>query len=229
MQARAPLWRTALVTASSAIRYAATSTAAGSGSTSSSASTVHTSVVVAGRQLVLGGPLPQRRDQSELVERGGAQAVDQAAYLGDLVAGEVGEPADHLGRLGRIGGDQVLGGLQPHGHRGQRRAEAVVEVAAQPAALLLARGDQLLAGAHQLAVGQHRLDERADLGADVLEQEAVAAAERRRGRAPASRCSEPSRVPPATRSTVTGVPSAARRPRRRSGSSPSAAGTSMAA
>ena len=69
VQARAPLWRTALLTASSTIRYAATSTAAGSGSTSSSASTVQTNASVPGVSSCCGGPLPQCGDQPELVER----------------------------------------------------------------------------------------------------------------------------------------------------------------
>ena len=79
-----------------------------------------------------------------------------------------------------------------------------MEVAAQPPAFLLAGGHDLLARALQLAVGEHGLDQGADLGADVLEQPPVAAAERVPVRRPTSRCSVPSRVPPATRSTVTG-------------------------
>ena len=53
-----------------------------------------------------------------------------------------------------------------------------MQVAAQAAALLLAGGDQLLAGPQQVAVDQHGLNQRADLCADVLQQPAVAAAER---------------------------------------------------
>ena len=53
-----------------------------------------------------------------------------------------------------------------------------MQVAAQAASLLLAGGDQALAGALELAVGAHGLDERADLGADVLQEPSVARAER---------------------------------------------------
>ena len=76
-------------------------------------------VALAGRQLVLGGALAQGGHQPELVQRRWPEAFHQAAYLGDLVAGEVGEAPDQLGRLDRIRRDQVLGGLQPQGQRGQ--------------------------------------------------------------------------------------------------------------
>ena len=88
-QERAELCRTAFVTASTTIRYAATSTAAGRGSTSSSASTDQVSRSrppdLVG-QLVLLGPLSQRRDQAELVEDRRSQAVDQSTYLRDIGA-----------------------------------------------------------------------------------------------------------------------------------------------
>ena len=109
---------------------------------------------------------------------------------------------DQLRGALRVLGDEVAGGLQPHGQRGEGGAEAVVEVAADPAPFLLARADEVLPGQLQLAVGRHRLDERTDLAADVLEEAAVA--RRRTGRGPASTSSRsrPTGVPPTASSTV---------------------------
>ena len=175
----ARLCRTALVTASSAIRYAATSIAAGRGSTSSSASTFHIVPWFPYRQPVLLGPLAESRDEAQLVERRRTQAVDQTTYLRDVVPREVRESFQHLGGLVGVGRDQVLGGLQSHGHRGQRRAQTVVQVATQPTAFLLAGGDQLCPErcGNLPAIDQHGLDESADLRPDVLEEPAVAAPE----------------------------------------------------
>ena len=80
--------------------------------------------------------------------------------------------------------------------------EPVVQVPADPAALLLARRDEALAGALELAVERDGLDERADLAADVLEQAPVARTERvaRRGRPPAG--ARRAAAPPADRSTA---------------------------
>ena len=58
----------------------------------------------------------------------------------------VGELADQLGGAVGVVGDEVAGGLEPHRQRGQRRAEPVVEVAADPTTLLLAGRDQVLRG-----------------------------------------------------------------------------------
>ena len=74
MQDSAALWRAALFTASITIRYAATSTAAGSGPISSSAATDQVIPVrprwERDRQVVLVCPLPQGRHQAELVQGG---------------------------------------------------------------------------------------------------------------------------------------------------------------
>ena len=171
----------ALVTASTTIQYAATSTAAGSGPRSSSASIAQvrprSTAVHSGGEVVLVGSLAQCGDEAELVECRRPQPVDEPAHLGDLLAGLLGELTDQVLGLGRVVGDQVAGRLEPHRQRGQRRSEPVVQVAAHPAALLLAGGDDVLPGPLQVAVDRDRLDERAHLGADVLEQPTVGGAE----------------------------------------------------
>ena len=101
--------------------------------------------------------------------------------------GLVGELADQVGGAVRVGADQLVGEVEVHRHAGQRRAEPVVEVPPDPAALLLAGRDEVLPGPLQLTVEGDGLDERADLAAHVLEQAPVAGAERvaRRGPPPA--------------------------------------------
>ena len=57
-----------------------------------------------------------------------------------------------------------------------------MEVAADPAPFLFARGDEVLAGQLQVPVDRHRLDEGTHLAADVLEKPPVGGAERVPGR-----------------------------------------------
>ena len=138
-------------------------------------------------------------------------------------------PPTSRGGLRRVGRDQLLGGLQPHGQGGQRRAEAVVEVAAQAAALLLAGGDDLLPRALELAVGQHGLDQRRRPGPRRPRAGAVAAAGTGRGPAPPRGAATRGgcRRPPGRRSR--GGPPCRLARRRRGGAPPVAAGTRCAA
>ena len=127
---------------------------------------------------MLVGPLAERGHETELVECRWSQSVDQPAYLGDLVPCLLGQLPDEVGRLGRVLGDQVAGGVEPHRHRGQRRPEPVVQVATHAAPLLLAGRDQVLPRQLELAVDGDRLGQRTDLAADVLQQPPVAGPER---------------------------------------------------
>ena len=79
--------------------------------------------------------------------------MHQASYVGDHLLHVVGGGVDVGGRRGRVAVDQQPGRLQPEHHAAERRAETVVQVAADPAALLLAGDDQPLAALLQL-VGQ---------------------------------------------------------------------------
>ena len=83
------------------------------------------------------GPLSQGGDQTELVERRRPQSVDQTADLADVPLGLVGEPTHEVCCAVGVGADQLEREVEIHRHAGQRRAEPVVEVAADPATLLL--------------------------------------------------------------------------------------------
>ncbi len=91
------------------------------------------------------GALPQRADQAELVQRRWSQIVDKTTYVGNRGARVGAQGGEELVRSGRIDRDKVGGRVGGERDAGQRRAEAVVEVAAEPAAFLFARGDELLA------------------------------------------------------------------------------------
>ena len=146
-QLPARAWRTAFVTASSAIRYAATSTAAGSAGDLVRHAHLDARTVARTEPL---GLLPQRADQSELVESRRAQVVDEPADIrhGALDA-ETCVLQQASGRLG-IALEEVLRGLYLERCPRERRPEPVVEVSAQSPALLLTRRDEALACALEL-------------------------------------------------------------------------------
>ncbi len=89
-------------------------------------------------------PLFEGADEAELVEGGRAKIVDDAAHVGDgllclgLQFGE--ERGDGL----RVVDEEVHRGIVLEGEGGESRAESVVEVAAEAAALLLAGRDEPL-------------------------------------------------------------------------------------
>ena len=166
----------------------------------------------------LGQPL-QRADQAQLVERRRAQAVHQPADVGDRRP----QLAAQLARQ-RLGGGRVLRDERAqdpglHGQPGQLGAEAVVQVAAQPTALLLAGGDQPLAGALQVGGQPHGRDGDAGLPGEVGEQPPVGGGEpglaRPHARAPASPRASPwcsSGSVSVAGDRLPGRPPAARRP-----------------
>ncbi len=80
--------------------------------------------------------------ESEVVERGWPQVVDEAADVVER-GGDVGpDGADQLVGLLGAGGQQGPRGVEPKRRGGQGRAEAVVQVAAQPAPFVLDRDDE---------------------------------------------------------------------------------------
>ncbi len=118
---------------------------------------VQPAAVAAVRQLL--HPLPQRLDEAELVEHRGPELVDHAA---DAVDGsacfDLGTPHQLVGPLG-VGVAQVDRGIGRERQPGQPRAESVVQLAPEPASLLLHRGDLAFAGDLQLLAqrgGVHR-------------------------------------------------------------------------
>ena len=130
-----------------------------------------------------GGLAADGTGEPDLVQCGRPQAVHEAPHLGE-------HPADVGPGRGqrRVGGREVAagldaGGVDPTRDGGERRAEAVVQVAAQPAALVLHRRDEQLAAALQL-VGQPRgTGGGRRLTDDVGEQPLVGRAQTRRGTA----------------------------------------------
>ncbi|ALE79024.1 hypothetical protein WY02_11940 [Pseudonocardia sp. AL041005-10] len=127
--------------------------------------------------------LAQRTRRAELVERGWSQVVHQAAHVRQHRGDINGRRLQHPVRGHRIGPGQVPGGLDPQGDRPERGTETVVQVATQPAALLLAGGHQrrpvqLQAGRELVGPGRRR-----GLPDQVPEQPLVAVGQRGTGRA----------------------------------------------
>ena len=150
-QLRAAAWRATLASASCTMRRAATSTAAGSGGSCDGASseTVRPRAAVAVEKRSTA--LADRADEPELVERRRAQLVDEPADVADGVLRGVAQPGQHRLDGARVAPQHVRGGVELHDHAGERRPKPVVQVAPQPAALLLARRHELLARALQAA------------------------------------------------------------------------------
>ena len=91
--------------------------------------------------------------------------AERAASLTSLEGG--------VGRAGSPVAIRSVGRLQLQHHRRERRPEAVVQVAAQPAALLLARRHEPLARALQVGGELHRVRRDAGLAREPAEQQAV--------------------------------------------------------
>ena len=98
---------------------------------------------------------PQRSHQAELVERDRPQPVHQPADVDDRRL----HVAPHLAQQ-RVVAEAVAGGVQLQGQSGQRGTQPVVQVATQPAPLLLAGDHQPLPGAEQVRAQPGRLDRR---------------------------------------------------------------------
>ena len=83
-------------------------------------------------------------EQPEFVQRGWPQVIDDPAQVTDGLLGVAAQLGQQpIGLVGGCGQD-AAGGVGLQCHRGQDGPEAVVEVAAQPPAFLLARGHQPL-------------------------------------------------------------------------------------
>ena len=124
-----------------------------------------------------GGVVTQGRGEPELVQRRRPQLVDEAAQVGHGVlclAFGFGEQAVGVGGGSR---DRAARPVDLHGQRGELRPQPIVEVAAQPAALFLAGGHQLLARAAEIGRELRRVDGRAGLLGDGGQQAAVAGRE----------------------------------------------------
>ena len=103
---------------------------------------------------------------------GGTQAVDEAAHLVDGLADAV--HRRDLEQPGHGVVHQRLRGLDLQPQTGQRRAQAVVQVTTQALPFGLARGDELLTTALQLAVQLQRRHGGRHLGRDGPDDRGVA-------------------------------------------------------
>ena len=113
---------------------------------------------------------PQRPDQAELVDRGGSQAIDETTDVADR-AGDLGpELGQQLLGMVRVRAQLALGSLGAHPDRRQRRTQAVVQVAAQAPALLLAGRDDPLPRCPQVVGQDGRVRRDPDLAGEVVEE-----------------------------------------------------------
>ena len=174
----APAWRTAFVTASTAIRYAATSTAAvSSGSGCGLASTLIVGVPAAPPASRRAACWRDRFDEPELVERRWPQPVDEAAHIGQRHADVAAKLVEQLPRTLGIRPERRGRGLGAQADRGQRRPEAVMQVPPEPTALLLAGDDEPLPRPREIVPQPDRADRGSRLPPEVLEQPQLVAAE----------------------------------------------------
>ena len=109
--------------------------------------------------------LAQRRHQAELVERRRPHRVDHPPDLLDRDHRVGAQLGHHLLGRGGVGADQVARRVGGEGDPGEPRAEAVVQLAAQPAPFLLDRRDRLAARLDQVLgqrPGAQRLGQQRD-------------------------------------------------------------------
>jgi hypothetical protein len=104
--------------------------------------------------------LAQRVGQAQFVERGRPQVVDHPAHCGHGLAHPVPQALDPVREVG-IGGQPAGQAVELEREAGQFRPHAIVQVAAQPAPLLLPGGDQGFPAPLQLSDERCGLDERA--------------------------------------------------------------------
>ena len=125
------------------------------------------------------GLLPDRRLQPEVVEGGRAQVVDETAYVVERV-GDLGpRQPDQLPRARGVGLHRVAGGVEPQRHPAEDRPEPVVEVAADPAPVVLAAEHQPLPALLHLRRQQSGADRDRRLPHQVDQQPLVAPGQHR--------------------------------------------------
>jgi len=159
--------------------------------------------------------LAQRSDQAELIEGGWPETVDDTADIGHRPLRLRLELAQQFLQLG-LARDRARAVSRPRVKAGQRGAEPVVQVAAQPPPLLFPRGDQARPGHVQRPPQRHRMGRRARLPGQVGQQPLVVGAKLLAARPRAHQ--EPPDGPLAGRSGRTRPPESGPRRTRRPGS-----------
>ena len=123
---------------------------------------------------LLGGEPAERGSEAQLVERRRAQTVDQAANVSDHRLHLRGRRDQQRIGSPEIRRRQIANGLERERQPGERRAEAVVEIAPDPPPFLLAQLDDALPRRLQLVRELDRVDSRSDLRRQVGDQPFVA-------------------------------------------------------
>jgi hypothetical protein len=119
------------------------------------------------------GLLAHGRQQPDIVQRRRAKVVDEATDVGQRRRDVVPGLAQHLVGSHRVGGGEVAGGVDTQDDRAEDWSEPVVQVPAEPSALLLPGAHQLLAAVLQLGRQMAGPGRRGRLPDDVPEQALV--------------------------------------------------------
>src|SRR5215467_5882114 len=123
------------------------------------------------------GVLGKGAGQPEVVQRRGAQFVDQAADVGDRRLGLFPQVLQQRAGRVRVGAHEPAGGVELHGDPGQDGAEAVVQVAADAASFFFPGGDQPLPGLLELCGQAGRVHGRAGVVGQAGQQPPVGVVE----------------------------------------------------
>ena len=171
---RACAWRATFVSASWAIRNAAASTAAGSGgSGSGSAISQPSSAPLSAAACWRSAPVSPSWSSA-----GGRSPYTSRRTSATVPSRLAAARSSSVSAACRVGGEQAPGGVDREDSAGERRPEPVVQVAAQPPALLLARGDEPLARALDLDRERDGAGGGARAAGEVLEQPPVGVGQR---------------------------------------------------
>ncbi len=114
--------------------------------------------------------LVDRGDEPHLVDRRRSQAVDQPPDVRERDADLGRQLLQQRPGRSRVVVERRRGRLGPHPDRGQRRPQPVVQVAPQPAPLLLAREHEPFARSDEVVPQPDRAHGRARLAAEIREQ-----------------------------------------------------------
>ena len=124
--------------------------------------------------------LTNRVHETQLVQSGRAELVDEPAHVGERRP-EIGARLDHQNVCRRLGLEVVSRGSQFEHHAGERRTEAVVQIATKSPPFLLTSRHKLRPSPLKVGCQPNRLRRHADLASKIFEQLAIG------GRKPLSR------------------------------------------
>ncbi len=129
------------------------------------------------RRIVLGGGLADGADESQVVERGRAESVDQAPDVGYRALGLGFEAPEQGSRGVGVLIQHVFSHIQLERKAAEHRAEPVVQVASQATALFLPGSDQPLPRTLEVRRETHGVGGYPGLAGEVFEQPSVGGGE----------------------------------------------------